>query len=145
MLEINVTVNCPDLLAASQVLATALAGAVKKSAEIPTAVTPAVPTVTPVVPTVTPVAPTIAPIAPTGQNPAGSAVGASPASTIPSEPTVTLEQIANAGAELINRDASKKPELLALLQRFGTPAVINLKPDQFADFAAGLRGLGANI
>ena len=60
-------------------------------------------------------------------------------------PTITLEQVAKAGADLISSNPTKMPELLALLKQFGVPAVNALKPEQIGAFATALRGLGAKI
>lgn len=60
-------------------------------------------------------------------------------------PVISLEQVAKAGADLISGNPAKMQELVALLQRFGVPAVQALKPDQIGAFATELRGLGAQI
>lgn len=60
-------------------------------------------------------------------------------------PTITLEQVAKAGADLISVTPAKMPELLALLEQFGVPAVNALKPEQIGAFATALRRLGAII
>lgn len=60
-------------------------------------------------------------------------------------PSSTLEQISRAGAAMLEADPAKMPELMALLQQFGIPAITQLAPDQFGPFATALRGLGANI
>lgn len=55
----------------------------------------------------------------------------------------TIEDITNAGSALL--DAGKMAELMNLLAQHGVQAVTQLKPEQFADVAAGLRALGAKI
>lgn len=89
---------------------------------------------TPAAPTA-PVTPPAIPSAPVGT----AAVPLAPA------PAISLEQVAKAGADLISGNPAKMQELVALLQRFGVPAVQALKPDQIGAFATELRGLGAQI
>lgn len=60
-------------------------------------------------------------------------------------PSYTHEQVGKAGADLIASNSAKMPELLALLQQFGVPAITELKPEQLGPFATALRGLGAKI
>lgn len=60
-------------------------------------------------------------------------------------PAPTLDEIANAGARLLDADASKMMPLLDLLREFGVQAITQLKDDQLAAFAERLRGLGAEI
>lgn len=84
--------------------------------------------------TVVPTQPTPAPVAPTN-----------PAPTVPvtTAPTYTLDQIAKAGASLV--DAGKMEQLLALLAKYGVQAVTQLQPDQYGVFATELRTLGAQL
>ena len=79
-----------------------------------------------------PVVPVAAPV-PTDQ----------PAAAPVTAPTYTVDQIARAGASLV--DAGKMEQLLALLARYGVAAVTQLQPDQFGAFATELRALGAQI
>ena len=60
-------------------------------------------------------------------------------------PTPTLDEIATAGARLLDADANKMMPLLDLLREFGVQAITQLKDDQLAAFAERLRGLGAEI
>lgn len=60
-------------------------------------------------------------------------------------PVPTLDQIANAGARLLDADANKMMPLLDLLREFGVQAITQLKDDQLAAFAERLRGLGAEV
>lgn len=101
--------------------------------EPPTEAPKAIPT-PPAAPTA-PVTPPAIPSAPVGT----AAVPLAPA------PAISLEQVAKAGADLISGNPAKMQELVALLQRFGVPAVQALKPDQIGAFATELRGLGAQI
>lgn len=85
-------------------------------------------------PTPTPAAPPVTPMPTT----------AAPAPAVPvTAPTYTLDQIAKAGANLV--DAGKMEQLLALLTKYGVQAVTQLTPDQYGAFATELRALGAQI
>lgn len=68
-----------------------------------------------------------------------------PKAPVAPAPTYTLEQVGRAGAELISADSGKLPQLRDLLQKYGVPAVSELKPDQLGSFATELRALGAQI
>lgn len=69
----------------------------------------------------------------------------SPKAPVAPAPTYTLEQVSRAGAELISADSGKLPQLRELLQKYGVPAVSELKPEQLGSFATELRALGAQI
>lgn len=155
MLEIKI--EAPDLAAAICKLAAAIAPhdintpTPDEPRGIPTAA-PAAPVAAsapaaPVNPTPAPVAPVAAPIAPTDpvptEQPAAAPVAHAPAAVPVTAPTYTVDQIARAGASLV--DAGKMEQLLALLSRYGVAAVTQLKPDQFGAFATELRALGAQI
>lgn len=96
----------------------------------------------PVAPVATPV--THAPVPPVTMPPA-TVVPTNPAPTVPvtTAPTYTLDQIAKAGASLV--DAGKMEQLLALLAKYGVQAVTQLQPDQYGVFATELRTLGAQL
>lgn len=68
-----------------------------------------------------------------------------PKAPVAPAPTYTLEQVSRAGAELISADSGKLPQLRELLQKYGVPAVSELKPEQLGSFATELRALGAQI
>lgn len=156
MMEMKITVTMPDLAAAICKLAAAitppdintltpdeLRGA-PAAAPVPPVAAPA---------PAAPVNPTPAPTAAPGPSPApvttAQTVGQTVAPTNPpaavpvTAPTYTLDQIARAGASLV--DAGKMEQLLALLARYGVAAVTQLQPDQFGVFATELRALGAQI
>ena len=100
--------------------------------------TPApVPPVTMPPATVVPTQPTPAPVA----TPTPAPAPVAPAQT--AAPTYTLDQIAKAGASLV--DAGKMEQLLALLAKYGVQAVTQLQPDQYGVFATELRTLGAQL
>ena len=113
--------------------------------------TPApVPPVTMPPATVVPTQPTPAPVAtptpaPAPAAPAQTVAPTNPAPTVPvtTAPTYTLDQIAKAGASLV--DAGKMEQLLALLAKYGVQAVTQLQPDQYGVFATELRTLGAQL
>lgn len=93
-----------------------------------------------------PVAPVATPTpAPAPAAPAQTVAPTNPAPTVPvtTAPTYTLDQIAKAGASLV--DAGKMEQLLALLAKYGVQAVTQLQPDQYGVFATELRTLGAQL
>lgn len=90
-------------------------------------------------PTATPAAPLAGPTSACPSNPAPAA----PAVPVTTAPTYTLDQIAKAGASLV--DAGKMEPLLALLSRYGVQAVSQLAPEHYGAFATELRALGAQI
>ena len=157
MLEIKI--EAPDLAAAICKLAAAIAPrdintlTPDEPRGIPAAVpaapvadsapaAPVNPTPTHAAPVAAPVATVAAPIAPTEQ-PAAAPVAHAPAAVPVTAPTYTVDQIARAGASLV--DAGKMEQLLTLLARYGVAAVTQLQPDQFGAFADELRALGAQI
>ena len=100
--------------------------------------------------TVVPTQPTPAPVAtptpaPAPAAPAQTVAPTNPAPTVPvtTAPTYPLDQIAKAGASLV--DAGKMEQLLALLAKYGVQAVTQLQPDQYGVFATELRTLGAQL
>lgn len=110
---------------------------------------PVLPVTTPPA-SVVPTQPTPAPVATTTPAPAPAAPAqtvapTNPAPTVPvtTAPTYTLDQIAKAGASLV--DAGKMEQLLALLAKYGVQAVTQLQPDQYGVFATELRTLGAQL
>lgn len=110
----------------------------------PVTVPPA--SVVPTQPTPAPVAtPTPAPAPAAPAAPAQTVAPTNPAPTVPvtTAPTYNLDQIAKAGASLV--DAGKMEQLLALLAKYGVQAVTQLQPDQYGVFATELRTLGAQL
>ena len=141
MMEMKIKIDVPELVAAVEKLAaaidkTALNITVPNEGTLnfnmpagnaPVAASAPAPTPTPAAPPVTPM--------PTA---------AAPAPAVPvTAPTYTLDQIAKAGANLV--DAGKMEQLLALLTKYGVQAVTQLTPDQYGAFATELRALGAQI
>lgn len=144
-MEINVRIETPDLSAAILKLAEAItpkavAAPVEQPA-IPTVPAPTTPAPTTPAPTPGPIAPPV----PTAGPSAAMVPGNAPAPVVPvaAAPSYSMEQIATAGAALV--DAGKRDQLLELLGRFGVQAVTQLQPAQFGVFAAELRALGAQI
>lgn len=152
MMEMKIKIDVPELVAAVEKLAaaidkTALNITVPNEGTLnfntpagnaPVAPAPvAAPAPAPVAapaPAPTPAAPPVTPM-PTA---------AAPAPAVPvTAPTYTLDQIAKAGANLV--DAGKMEQLLALLTKYGVQAVTQLTPDQYGAFATELRALGAQI
>lgn len=159
MMEMKIKIDVPELVAAVE----KLAAAIDKTAlnitvpnegtlnfNMPAGNAPAapVPVQTASVPTPAPVAapaPAPAPV-PTPAAPPVTPMptAAAPAPAVPvTAPTYTLDQIAKAGANLV--DAGKMEQLLALLTKYGVQAVTQLTPDQYGAFATELRALGAQI
>lgn len=128
MFEVHVTIACPDLVAAAQLLAKCAA---PKSTEV--AVPAPAQQPAPVAPAIAPPAP-IAPAAPVA-----------PAVPLATAPTFTIQQIAKAGAELFTNRPELRPQVNALLTQYGIQSVTDLKPEHYGAFATALRGLGANI
>ena len=129
MLEIHVTVSCPDLLAAAQLLrGTQNNPRVENTAPAKPAPDP-VPTVNPLpAPVSTQTAPHV--------NQSVPLAGA---------PTFTLEQICKAGADLVTQNPNALPQVNGLLAQYGVQTVTDLKPEHFGTVATALRGLGAKI
>lgn len=102
-------------------------------------VTAPVPPAAPLAPTVPP-APAAAPVPPAAPP---APAPAAPAVPVTAASTYTLDQIAKAGASLV--DAGRMEPLLALLSRYGVQAVTQLAPEHYGAFATELRALGAQI
>lgn len=159
MMEMKIKIDVPELVAAVE----KLAAAIDKTAlnitvpnegtlnfNMPAGNAPAAP-----VPVQTASVPTPAPVAAPAPAPAPAPTpaalpvtpmptAAAPAPAVPvTAPTYTLDQIAKAGANLV--DAGKMEQLLALLTKYGVQAVTQLTPDQYGAFATELRALGAQI
>lgn len=93
---------------------------------------------------VQPVMPLAAPAQQPAQQPAQ--VQAVPVqSTLPTAPapSYTQEQISVACVSLA--DQGKRAEVLQLMQSFGAASIIELKPEQYGNFALALRQMGAQI
>lgn len=156
MMEMKIKIEVPDLAAAICKLAAAITPpdintltpdeprGIPAAAPVAPVAAPA--PAAPVNPTPAPVAPVAAPVAPTAPVPTeqpAAPVAQAPAAVPVTAPTYTLDQIARAGASLV--DAGKMEQLLALLARYGVAAVTQLQPEQFGVFATELRALGAQI
>lgn len=144
MLEIKITVSCPDLVLAATALAKCLrpnnavdapASTVAQmvSVEQPSPITPAAPNApgAPAVP--------VAPPLPTTPAPAAPPVPLAPA------PQYSLDQIARAGADLVTREPAKAAAAQQLLASFGVQTVSEVPKERFGEFVTALRGLGASI
>lgn len=154
MLEMKVKIEVADaLISAIDKLASAL-NITAIPAQTPAPAAPANPTAAPAPVTAPASAPVQAastsPIAdPTPAQPPvqmnAAMTAPTPASVVPvtAAPTYTLDQIATAGAALVN--AGKMEQLLALLGKYGIQAITQLKAEQFGQFVTELRGLGAQI
>lgn len=67
------------------------------------------------------------------------------APTAPAGPgeSYTLEALVNAGTALV--DAGKVPQLLALLSKYGVPAVTQVPKEAYSAFGAELKAIGAQL
>ncbi|MBO4938499.1 MAG: hypothetical protein J6C98_05805 [Oscillospiraceae bacterium] len=144
MFEIHVTVSCPDLVAAAQLLA--------KGAQAKTAGSNEITAPAPVM-SAAPTAPTT-PVPTLGRpSPAAPVIPATPALSVPvapgvplaSAPTFTIQQIAKAGADLFTARPELQPQVNALLTSYGIHSVTDLRPEHYGAFATALRELGAAI
>lgn len=157
MMEMKIKVEAPDLAAAIEKLAAAIAP-IDPAILTPDEPRPtANPTPAPVTTTAAPVAvPTPSPAPVTTAPPAGQTAapgnaapampqtpGPAPAMPVTTAPTYTLDQISKAGASLV--DAGKMEPLLGLLAKYGVQAITQLQPTQYGVFATELRALGAQI
>lgn len=149
MFEINVTIHCPDLVAAAQLLAKCT-GTTAPAAPAPVVAPPA-----PAAQATAPVQlqhpapnPTTAAVPTTPSTISHSEPAAAPASNsvpLAQAPTFTLAEISKAGADLISANPGLLPKVNELLAQYGIQTLDELKPDQFGAFATALRGLGAKI
>ena len=152
MFEINVTIHCPDLVAAAQLLAKCTgttAPAVPAPVVAPPA--PAVQATAPVqmqYPAANPMTngSPLNPTAPSSHFEAQASVSTvSNFVPLAQAPTFTLAEISKAGADLIGANPTLLPKVNELLAQYGIQTLDKLKPDQFGAFATALRGLGAKI
>lgn len=164
MMEMKIKIEVPDLAAAVEKLAAAIAvdpniltpdtprpqmpaPAATVPPQMPTPATgpaPAMPqTPGPAPAPVTPPPAPAAPVTPPAPAPAPAPQTAAPVMPVAGAPTYTLDQISKAGAALV--DAGKMEPLLALLTKYGVQAITQLQPAQYGAFATELRALGAQI
>ena len=145
MLEIKITIAAPDLAAAINNLAVALANGntvpaekpakAEKQTEAKDAAQQA---------PVNPMQATGAPLSATPAQTVAPVANAPVASAVPTgAPTYTLDMIARAGAALV--DAGKMDALCGLLAKYGVEALTALDPAQYGNFANDLRALGAQL
>lgn len=81
-------------------------------------------------------------VAPTPVQPTAPTNAAPTAPASPDE-SYTLEALVNAGTALV--DAGKVPQLLALLGKYGVPAVTQVPKEAYSAFGAELKALGAQL
>ena len=60
-------------------------------------------------------------------------------------PTYQLQDLMRAGADVASISPDHRAKVLALIQSFGAQAVNQIPKERFAEYAAGLRGLGAKL
>lgn len=160
MNEIKITIEIPGLPEALN----ALAGAIGKQPEFvchqhggnnhhidnagvvnvdfPAAPAPTAPVVNPTTP-VQP-APTTGTVAPTPVQPTAPTTAVQTAPVAQGE-SYTLEALSRAGAALIDTDAGKMPQLLALLGKYGVQAITQLPKEAYSAFGAELKSIGAQL
>ena len=164
MMEMKIKIEVPDLAAAVEKLAAAIAvdpniltpdtprpqmpaPAATVPPQMPAPATgpaPAMPqTPGPAPAPVTPPPAPAAPVTPPAPAPAPAPQTAAPVMPVAGAPTYTLDQISKAGAALV--DAGKMEPLLGLLTKYGVQAITQLQPAQYGVFATELRALGAQI
>ncbi len=133
MLELKIKIETPDLAAALERLAAAMAPV---AAAAPAGAAQTTATVSP-----TPASTTAASVVPTAPAPTPATTAA-----IPTEgPKYTIDDIARAGSMLAMQGPEKVAALNGLLQQFGLATLTQLKPDQTSAFVQAMRGLGAQL
>lgn len=133
MLELKIKIETPDLAAALERLAAAMAPV---AAAAPAGAAQTTATVSP-----TPASTTAASVVPTAPAPTPATTAA-----IPTEgPKYTIDDIARAGSMLAMQGPEKVAALNGLLQQFGLASLTQLKPDQTSAFVQAMRGLGAQL
>ena len=159
MLEMKITIAAPDLAAAINNLAVALANGknphtvcnqyggdckhIDHVGTITMGMSGKARPATPAAP-VNPMQATGAPLSATPAQTVAPVANAPVASAVPTgAPTYTLDMIARAGAALV--DAGKMDALCGLLAKYGVEALTALDPAQYGNFANDLRALGAQI
>lgn len=144
MLEIKITVSCPDLIKAATIFASAMPGAKSSGPAAGDVSTPAAPVTQTVPVNSVPVNPANGhPLTTVPSYPSNAApVTAAP---VAQAPTFTLEQVSKAGADLVTAQPAKMQELMNLLSQYGVQTVNALRQDQLGAFATALRGMGAQI
>lgn len=145
-MDIHIKIDCPDLVSAANILAEAWGLKTPQAAPVPSAQAP----VHPQPPVQAPAAPTVpAPAAPitqsTAQAPAPAPTAQAPTTAPVTGPSYTIQDLAVAGANLIQENPSAHPQLMGLLGQFGARAVTDLKPDQLGPFANAMRQMGAKL
>lgn len=80
---------------------------------------------------------------PTYQPPVQAPVQTAPAQVPSAAPGYQLEDLMRAGSALT--DAGKGQAVQGLLAQFGVQAAVQLPPEQYGNFAAALRSLGAQL
>lgn len=128
-MDLHIKIDCPDLVSAAGILAEAWGLKPQQAAPVPSAQAP-----------VHPQPPVQAPAAPTVPAPA-----AVPTTAPVTGPSYTVQDLAVAGANLIQENPSAHPQLMGLLGQFGVQAVTDLKPEQLGSFANAMRQMGAKL
>lgn len=141
MLEMKITIAAPELAAAINNLAVALADGNNAKPAPKEAVSVVQPTVQPMTQPTRPTVPVNPIPAPAAQPTPVSAAIPVPAPIPTAAPQYTLDMISKAGSALI--DAGKMDQLVELLTKFGVASLTELAPDSYGAIANELRALGA--
>ncbi|ASJ54886.1 hypothetical protein BP422_15715 [Brevibacillus formosus] len=165
-MNVNITIQAPELVSAIQALAHSITGnqliaagtpqAAPAYVPQPAAVPQAVPTpqqpvqefyqqqpqiVPPVPPTYQPEQ--AVPVTPPPIATPAAVPGVVPGAVPTEAPTYTIDQLAVAATQLV--DAGRREELVQLLSAFGVQTLTALPKEQFGAFATHLRAMGAKI
>lgn len=136
-------IEAPELTAALNNLADAIRGSAVSAPSVqPVTTPPAQETPVQAVSEAPTTNPTPAPAAPVAV-PSVAAPTHAPVEAPAPAKVYTFDDITAAGSQLLEQ--GRMPQLMELLKGYGVQAVTQLKPEQYADVAAGLRGLGAKI
>ncbi|WP_188068633.1 hypothetical protein [Brevibacillus brevis] len=159
-MNVNITIQAPELVSAIQALAQSITGNQLIAAATPqvapayvpqpTAVSQAVPVPAQTVQDYYQQPPQIVPPVPPTYQPEQAVPVTPPAvpgvvpGAVPTEaPTYSIDQLAVAATQLV--DAGRREELVQLLSAFGVQALTALPKEQFGAFATHLRAMGAKI
>lgn len=151
MLEIKVTIEAPEIVAAVNTLAGAVGskagtGLLENHCSDVGVAAPAIGTQTGggIMPLpVQEAAPPMQGWPRAAQVPAAGAAAATEVPPFAAEKKYTLEDLSNAGAHLV--DAGKMPQIMQLINKYGVQAINQLNPAVYGEFAKDLIALGAKF
>lgn len=160
MIDIRVTIRCPEILQAAETITAALGGS-RAAVEAPQPAVVQTPTPAPTAQPMPAVTHQVTTGDPLPENVVQITTTTPPTAELPPEltqahapiapvapaaaPTVTAAQVARAGAMLYQTNEAARPQLAALLQQYGVKAAMDVPQDKLAGFADALRALGAKL